>query len=153
MAGSRHLAVAARYRQSRRQRQIERIMTTAVEPLTAPLRILFVEDDIIIQFSTAEMLRELGHEVTATSNAIEALRELESGGFDILFTDVSLPGRSGVELAREARGRLPDLRVIFASGYGDAVLSAGAASEGAILLPKPYSFANIEQAIQNAVRG
>ncbi len=137
----------------RTQGQIARIMTTpTTDGAGSALRVLFVEDDMIIQFSTAEMLQELGHAVTAASDAEEALRELEAGGFDLLFTDVSLPGRSGVELAKDARRLHPALRVIFASGYGDSAL-AGQGGEGAVILPKPYSMTSIEQAVRKAMEG
>jgi CheY-like chemotaxis protein len=52
----------------------------------------------------------------------DALALLASNRYDVLFTDVSLPGMSGVELARKAVGDQPGLKVIFASGYGDTLL-------------------------------
>ena len=101
---------------------------------------------MIIQFSTEEMLSSLGLEVISAADAETALRELEGGRFDVLFTDVSLPGMSGVELAREARRCQPTLHVVFASGYGDVMASAGLEGDAqVILLPKPYSLNAIEQ--------
>ena len=65
------------------------------------------------------MRRALGHEVEAAASGEEALPLLSSESFDVLFTDVSLPGMSGVELARQSRRTRPDLELLFASGYGD----------------------------------
>ena len=71
-----------------------------------PLRILLVEDDAMIRFSTAEMLTNLGHAVEEAGDAGEALATLEQGGFDVIVTDLALPGMSGEELAA-ARRRAP----------------------------------------------
>ena len=86
------------------------------------LSILVVEDNLDAQYLVCEMLRALGHEVQGVAHAEDALGKLRAHRFDLLFTDVSLPGMSGVELAREALRNLPDLRIVFASGYGDSLL-------------------------------
>lgn len=86
------------------------------------LDIIVVEDNLDSQYLVCEMLRALGHEVHGVSHAEDALPLLATGKHDLLFTDVSLPGMSGVELARTALAREPRLQVIFASGYGDALL-------------------------------
>lgn len=93
------------------------------EPARASgLHIVVVEDNLDSQYLVCEMLRALGHEVQGVSHAEDALPLLAAGKHDLLFTDVSLPGMSGVELARTALARQPRLQVIFASGYGDALL-------------------------------
>ncbi|WP_338760630.1 response regulator [Massilia sp. METH4] len=81
------------------------------------LRMLVVEDNLDAQYLVCEMLRALGHEVDAAADAERAQQQLEERRYDVLFTDVSLPGISGVELARRAVARWPRLHVIFASGY------------------------------------
>ena len=92
------------------------------EPRSSGLDIIVVEDNLDSQYLVCEMLRALGHEVHGVSHAEDALPLLAGGRHDLLFTDVSLPGMSGVELARTALARHPRLQVIFASGYGDALL-------------------------------
>lgn len=86
------------------------------------LDILVVEDNLDAQYLVCEMLRALGHEAQGVAHAEDALARLGARDFDMLFTDVSLPGMSGVELAREALRTHPRLRVVFASGYGEALL-------------------------------
>jgi DNA-binding NtrC family response regulator len=81
------------------------------------------------------------------ASAEVAQEALGAGDFDVLFTDVSLPGRSGVELAREAVRRHPGLRVIIASGHGTAVVTSGGEVAGAVLLPKPYSLPELKGAL------
>ena len=119
-------------------------------PKKARLRVLLVEDDEDIRTSAHELLGILGHDVLAVSSAEEARTALSAGSYDVLFTDVSLPGMSGVELAREAVRRRPGLRVIVASGYGNA--ADGLDKElNAVVLPKPYALPQIERALEQMV--
>lgn len=111
-------------------------------------RILLVEDDEDIRESACELLEYLGYGVWATSSAEEAQEALAAGCFDVLFTDVSLPGRSGVELAREAVRQCPEMGVIIASGHGSAVATGGGDLAKAVLLPKPYAFSQIQSALE-----
>lgn len=85
----------------------------------APLRLLVVEDNTDARYLVCETLRALGHEVESVASGEEALPQLSSQHFDVLFTDVSLPGMSGVDLARQAVKQAPQLALLFASGYGD----------------------------------
>lgn len=85
------------------------------------LRILVVEDNLDAQYLACEMLRAFGYQVMSTDSAELATPLLEAQHFDVLFTDVSLPGLSGIDLARVALRLQPALQVIFASGYGDAL--------------------------------
>ena len=78
---------------------------------------LLVEDDSSIRLATAEMLANLGHTVAEAANASQAFVLLEQRAFDILMTDLALPGLGGEELAARAIGQQPGLRVVFASGY------------------------------------
>jgi CheY-like chemotaxis protein len=105
------------------------------------------------------MLKELGHSVTAEGDAERALRTLEREEFDLLFTDVGLPGLSGIELAAKALDLRPGLGVIYASGYGDPAAAgpgdpadAGPAGRNAraTLLPKPYDLTDVEKALREA---
>lgn len=86
---------------------------------TGVLRLLVVEDNADARYLVCETLRALGHEVEAAASGEDALSLLSGQSFDVLFTDVSLPGMSGVELARQARQAHPALELLFASGYGD----------------------------------
>lgn len=86
------------------------------------LRVLVVEDNLDSQYLVCEMLRAFGHEAYGVGHAEGALEQLASAPYDVLFSDVSLPGMSGVDLARQAVHERPHLQVIFASGYGEALL-------------------------------
>ncbi|MBE7201959.1 MAG: response regulator, partial [Parafilimonas terrae] len=86
-----------------------------------------------------QILEDLGYATTWASNAEDALERLgaDGAGFDAVFTDVVMPGMGGIALAKELRGRLPDLPVVLASGYSHILAQEG--SHGFELLQKPYS--------------
>ena len=113
------------------------------------LRILVVEDNADALFLACEMLKVLGHTVSGAGHAEAALAELAQARFDVLFSDVSLPGMSGIALARLARQRQPGLQVIFASGYADTLLAD--LDFPCVALPKPYELERL-QAVLAAVQ-
>ncbi|MFB1480068.1 response regulator [Corallococcus sp. RDP092CA] len=116
------------------------------------LRILLVEDDADIRESASELMVDLGHTVRAVESAEAASEALAEEPFDLLFTDVTLPGQSGVVLAREAARRHPALRIIIASGDSRALSGEdGQALLGrVVLLPKPYDLNQMERALEQA---
>ncbi len=104
-------------------------------------RILFVEDDDLVRDHVRGQLEELGYRVTAVANGSEAIAALgRAEPFDLLFTDVAIPGgMSGVDLARAARALRPALPVLFTSGYtGEAGAALTEADQAAHLLRKPF---------------
>ena len=85
---------------------------------TAPLRILFVEDEAIIAMATRRMLVDLGHQVTEARSGPQALTILETGTpVDLLITDFSMPRMTGLQLAERALQLRPGLPVLLATGY------------------------------------
>lgn len=108
------------------------------EPADArPLRVLFVEDNEYLREVIAELLEEEALEVVSCASAESALDAFAAGRFDLVITDVSLPGMSGTELARRLRTMAPELWIVFSSGYP---LDQGLAQFGARVrsLPKPF---------------
>ena len=105
-------------------------------------KILVVEDDAIVRTTAVETLREFGFTVLDAANAERALAIIESGAkVDLLFTDVVMPGTlRSPELARRARAILPNIGVLFTSGYTENVIvHSGRLDEGVELLSKPYT--------------
>ncbi len=82
--------------------------------------VLVVDDEDLVRGSTADMLADLGYDVVEANSAETALRLLDEGlAPDLLVTDHLMPGKSGTELAREVRHRLPGTRLLIVSGYAD----------------------------------
>ncbi|MBP1204734.1 PAS domain S-box-containing protein [Duganella sp. 1411] len=104
--------------------------------------ILVAEDDDGVRATVVELLSELGYRVLKASDAAAALSIIDSGlRIDLLFTDVVMPGAlRSPELARKARERLPDIAVLFTSGYTEnAIVHGGRLDAGVDLLGKPYT--------------
>ncbi len=133
----------------------------AVEPDPAPepravrvkgsASILVVEDDPAVRATTADMLRDLGYRVIEAATARLALTALAAETIDLVFSDVVLPDQmSGVDVAREARRVAPDVAVLLTSGYTAQHLDANC-EPGLPLLSKPYSEAQLSEAVQAAL--
>jgi CheY-like chemotaxis protein len=104
--------------------------------------VLLVEDDDLVRVHVAAQLEGLGYRVICARNGHEALEALRlSTHFDLLFTDVVMPGgMNGRELAEAANKIRPNLPVLFTSGYTeDAMVHHGRLDFGMRLLNKPYS--------------
>jgi PAS domain S-box-containing protein len=114
------------------------------------LRVLLVEDnDHVREFATA-LLEDLHHQVLPAEGGDEALGILEKEEVDLLFSDVVMPGMSGIDLARAARETHPGLPVLLASGYSEAVIEGAAAAFE--FLTKPYDATMLAAAIASAMQ-
>ena len=107
------------------------------------LLILFVEDNADLRATIGEMIEEAGHAVVAVADAEAALALWQSRHFDALFTDISLPGMSGTDLARKVLARRPQQWVVFCSGYDptQAMCQLGANVRA---IPKAFECADLE---------
>ncbi len=120
----------------------------------AGARILVVEDDELVLDHARRVLISLGYQVSVSANGDAALELLENDrDFDLLFTDVIMPGSlNGPALARKVRERIPDIRVLFTSGYTEEAVSAGELAEHrARLLHKPYRRQDLVDKIEESL--
>jgi two-component system NtrC family sensor kinase len=101
--------------------------------------VLVVEDNAEIGSFTTDALKELGYTATLVGSATEALARLTENAerFDVVFSDVVMPGVTGIDLAKEIRDRHLDLPIVLTSGYSQMLSQNG--SYGFELLQKPYS--------------
>jgi len=139
------------------QAAAEAVATTAEPAVAAPAelerrRILVVEDNESVGEFATNLLAELGQEVRLATDARAAIAMIEEApsGFDLVFTDVVMPGVNGVELAEEIRGRWPDLPVVLTSGYSHILVEEG--SHGFELLKKPYSIDGLTGILRGRAR-
>lgn len=110
-----------------------------VQPACEKRRVLVVEDNLDVGRFANQILQDLGYETAWATNAEEALQLAgsDASAFDAVFSDVVMPGITGVALAKELRQRRPDLPVILTSGYSEELARSG--YEGFEFLAKPYS--------------
>jgi PAS domain S-box-containing protein len=115
--------------------------------------ILVVEDDKLVRDYVLAQLHGLGYVTLEAANATEALAIVEAGKpFDLLFTDVIMPGLNGRQLAERVFRIKPELKVLFTSGYTeDAIIHHGRLDEGVLLLPKPYRKSELAAMIRKAL--
>ena len=116
------------------------------------MSVLVVEDNVEVGTFAADALAELGYSATLVGNGIDALAELakHADRFDVVFSDVVMPGITGIELAQEIRRRHFDLPIVLTSGYSHVLSQQG--RHGFDLLQKPYSIEQLSQALQKVGR-
>ncbi len=121
-------------------------------PFTAKTQtVLVVEDDADARSTLAAMVTELGYRVLEAENGASALPLLEQERpVNILLSDVIMPGgMSGVDLAKAARKRRPDLKVLFVSGYDRmAIAQATKYDDSLRLLNKPFSLTDLSRELR-----
>ena len=118
--------------------------------------IFIVEDDNLVRTFVTAQLQSLGYKTVAAADSRAALEMIDAGqAFDLLFTDVVIPGgMSGRELADEVARRRPGVKVLYTSGYTDnAIVHHGKLDDGVMLLTKPYRRNQLAEMIRKALGG
>jgi len=115
-------------------------------------RVLVVEDNLEVGQFCNEILQDLGYSTAWARNADEALSLLRSElAFDVVFSDVVMPGISGLELGQEIRRQFPSLPVVLTSGYSHVLAQDGL--RGFELLHKPYAAEELSRVLRRALQG
>jgi len=118
----------------------------------APLHLLLVEDEAAYRAVVAERLTEIGYKVAQAGTGEEALERLSGFAFDILLTDLRLPGVDGRHVLDEAFSRYPDIIAVVITGFGtvkEAVEVTRLGAEG--FITKPFQFEELVHVLQTAV--
>ncbi|MFJ3485922.1 ATP-binding protein [Pseudomonas sp. NPDC090202] len=104
---------------------------------TSPSRVLLVDDEELVRYTTALLLKDLGYQVTEAASGAAAMRLVEDGlAPDILITDQMMAEQTGIQLAHQLRQQIPDLPVLIISGYANLKRSR---DDDYDLLAKPFS--------------
>ena len=115
-------------------------------------KVLVVDDDPVVGKSFDRVLSGKGYAVITASNAQEALNKLDAEDYDVVFTDIKMPGMSGLEMAERVKERRPWLPVVIVTGYGSPDNEARAEAAGVSgFLRKPLSPEMIEGSAQKAL--
>ena len=122
----------------------------AAHAMPRGLRVLLVEDEEGVREHASTLLRDLGCDVTECSNAAEAFSAMQTNRFDLLFSDIVLPGgKSGPDIAEHAGRHYPDMAILLATGYAREELNGR--ERHWPVLDKPYSAADLTSAIAGAL--
>ncbi|OWK29908.1 PAS domain S-box protein [Sphingomonas mucosissima] len=121
-------------------------------PLGEGACVLVVEDNAEVGRFATQALAELGYRTVWAMDAQKALEELaaKEGEFDAVFSDVMMPGMSGIELGQEIARRYPGLPVVLTSGYSEVLAQSG--THGFALVHKPYSIDTLSRALRKVSR-
>jgi signal transduction histidine kinase/CheY-like chemotaxis protein len=120
-------------------------------PAASAIGVLVVEDNEILGEMTCEILHALGYRAVWAANAAAALGLLagQPGGFDVVFSDVVMPGMNGIEFGKEVRLRHPGLPVVLTSGSNAAMDDKGPGEFEMIM--KPYTSETLVRAFHKAI--
>jgi DNA-binding response OmpR family regulator len=115
-------------------------------------RILLVDDNEMVRMMALEVLEDAGYDVVECPEATSAMQALGAGRFDLLVTDVGLPGMSGRELADRARDQHPDRPVLFITGYAERAHDREEfLGERMDILPKPFNLGELLAAVRRSL--
>lgn len=104
----------------------------------AVAKILVVDDEDSLRETLKEALTSVGYEVLGAANGVEALSLLREKKFDMILSDISMPGMSGIELLGVASQIYPDMPIVLLTGYGDVELARSSLRRGAVdFITKP----------------
>jgi len=116
------------------------------------IRILLAEDDGAMRLHLARALERSGYAVASVECGTDALALVEGGeSYDLLLTDIVMPGADGIEVARVAAARQPGLRIMFITGFAAVALSAAQASPQAKVLAKPVHLRDLVGEVERMV--
>ena len=114
--------------------------------------VLVADDDAMNRVIVARTLEHQSHRAVLAVDGGEALRIVHSQPVDIILLDIVMPGVDGIEVARLAAARTPDLRIMFITGFAAVALAAGSrAPEGAKVLSKPVHLREIVSEVERMI--
>ncbi len=117
------------------------------------IRILLAEDDDAMRAYLTRALERSGYSVTSVEDGPAALDLLGSGTFDLLLTDIVMPGMDGIELAQKAQAMDPAPKVMFITGFAAVAMQANDAVPDARLLSKPFHLKDLVHQVDSLFAG
>ncbi len=119
------------------------------EPESLPaMDVMVVDDDAAVRDVLRDTVAALGQRVTACGSGAEALAVFRPGAFQLVLTDLGMPGMTGWELTRELRALDPEVTIVFVTGWGEDVDTRAAGETGAdLVIAKPFEVTDVARAI------
>ena len=116
-------------------------------------RILVVDDEDVVLLSVRKALKKDGYEIDTVDSANNALTKMGENKYDVIITDLMMPGKDGMELLESCKERSPEVRVIMITGYATMATAMKAIRQGAFdFIAKPFTKAELSSAVSRAVR-
>ncbi|WP_419901838.1 response regulator [Kiloniella sp.] len=116
--------------------------------------ILLAEDDDNLRYYLHHALERAGHKVISAANGLEAEETLSFHRFDLVLTDVVMPEKNGIDLAKTARQFQPEIKVMFITGFSGVVLSEAEGAFGEVaVLSKPFHLKELVLQVNKVLSG
>jgi len=124
-----------------------------LDPSAASASVLVIDDEAMIRDLLSEILARDGHAVTAVASSREGLQAFDEGRYDLVYTDLAMPGTSGWELASEIKKRDPSAIVVMVTGWGIQVDDENVRENGIdFVISKPFQIYEIRDSIAQAMQ-
>jgi two-component system response regulator FlrC len=121
--------------------------------MSAIRKVLVVDDDPVVGKSFTRVLSQKGYAVITAESGAQALEKMRNEEYDVVFTDIGMPGMDGLELAEQVKAKRPWMPVVIVTGYGTTANEARARNAGvAAFLSKPLSPEMIEESTLQALQ-
>lgn len=116
-------------------------------------KILLAEDDESLSHFLQKMLKRAGHRVTYAQDGIEAYEKLKKSEYDLLLTDLSMPGMDGIDLVKRIREELDNIKVMFITGFSAVALEANKNEfeDQVEVISKPFHLNDLIERIETVV--
>ena len=115
------------------------------------MRVLIVEDDETFCAFLTQTLQSQGHEVVSATDSLDGYQKAWSYSYELIILDVRMPGLLGTEIAAALKQKNPSAKIILISAFADGVLREAASNLGTAVLSKPFSPADLFQAIDKTI--
>ncbi len=126
---------------------------TALAAQSTTGRVLVVDDHARARESMADILECAGHQVHCCSSGAEALRKLDAASFDVIITDLRMPGMTGLEFIQQLSQRLDDAQVVMVTAHASVSTAVDAMRHGAFdYIEKPFNADQLEDLVARALR-
>ena len=116
------------------------------------VRVLLVEDEDSVRNVVARLLKEMGYDVSSAADAEKAIAMFDDGAdYDLVVTDIVMPGLSGIEMSELLKVRFPALRFLFISGYPSSELGTAPQAPPDPFLSKPFTIQQLADEVRKAL--
>jgi CheY-like chemotaxis protein len=122
--------------------------TRTSEAGPASVRVLIIDDEPLVRDTLGEILRQQHHDVVAADDGISGLARFREGTFDVVMTDLAMPGMSGWQVARAVKETRPQVQVVLVTGWGVEVKADELQSHGVDrVMTKPFRFEEVQEVV------
>ena len=113
------------------------------------MKVLIVDDEHLVRWFLERALMKWGHEVVSVSSSDEAMGRITTGGFDVMFTDLRMPGGNGAQLVRSVREMTLDgLKIVVCSAFITSEMAEDFRKKGILTLKKPFKLVELENTLK-----